>query len=179
MKYVLALLALLLPTLAAAAPWKVDPATSTLGFTGSYDGEVFHGAFKHFTASISFDPADLASAKFDVTVQLKSVDTQASERDDTLAGSDFFDVAKTPTAHFVTTGFTRSDDGKIHAAGTLDLHGVKKPVTLAVTFTPDGNGATLKVETTLQRADWQLGASNDWAAISAAIHVEGNLRLTR
>ena len=107
----LILCCLLLPAAAFARDWQVDPATSTLGFKGSYQGDAFSGKFKSFSAQVRYDAADLASAKFDVTVDLASADTASSERDDTLKGSDFFAVAKFPSAHFVTSDFSAGSDG--------------------------------------------------------------------
>ncbi|MCC6595435.1 MAG: YceI family protein, partial [Rhodanobacteraceae bacterium] len=57
---------LLLPAVAFARDWQVDAAASTLGFTGSYQGEAFTGRFKSFEAQIRYDAADLATARFDV-----------------------------------------------------------------------------------------------------------------
>ncbi len=174
----LALLALL-PLTAHAGDWKVDMAHSTLGFSGSYQDEAFHGQFKSFDAAIRFDPRHLDQARFDVTVQLASVDTDNPERDQTLTGGDFFDTSRFATAHFVTTAFQRAADGSLEARGTLDLHGVSRPVTLKLAFKPDGARATLDVDTTLDRKAYKLGAAADWDGISAQIAVHAHLTLTR
>lgn len=176
MKRLLVLVLLLLPALAMARTWQVAPA-STLGFSGSYQGGAFHGRFKQFRAHIVYDPSDLAHATFDVTVKLDSVDTQSSERDQTLTGSDFFDTANHPSAHFVSHHFQRSAAGQVTAQGELTLNGITRPVTLKVHFKRDGDGATLDVDTTLDRLDYQLGAGSDWNAISRKIPVHGHLLL--
>lgn len=177
MKRLLPLLCLLFPVLACAHAWKVDSATSTLGFSGSYDGEVFHGRFKHFDARIDYDPGNLKASSFEVTVRLDSVDTQSTERDETLTGADFFDTDTHPTAHFVTRSFSRDGDGHVTAQGSLTLNGITRPVTLTVTFAPEGKGATLDVKTTLKRLDFKLGTGSDWDAISRDIPVHGHLQL--
>ena len=166
-----------LPLAAVAKDWQVDAAQSTLGFRGDYQGEAFDGTFKRFDARIRYDAADPASAKFDVEVDLSSVDTQSSERDETLAGSDFFDTGKYPKAHFVTQSFATGADGSVTAQGTLTLHGISKPVTLAVEFTPAAGGATLDVDTTLDRLAFGLGQSDDWADIGKTVTVHGHLVL--
>lgn len=178
MKYLLAILLASLPALALAQDWTVDHGNSTLGFAGTYEGDPFRGVFKTFDAKIAYDPADLANARFDVSVDLASVDTSSAERDDTLKGGDFFDLEHTPKAHFVTTAFAVDANGAVTAQGTLDLHGITHPVTLAVEFTPDGKRATLTVHAILQRADWKLGAGDDWSGISAEIQVDARLALS-
>jgi polyisoprenoid-binding protein YceI len=169
----------LLPFAAFARAWKVDAAHSNLAFTGTYQGESFEGRFKRFDAEIDYDPADPAQAKFDVTVDIASVDTANTERDQALPGKDFFDTAQFPKARFVTTRFRKDANGEVLADGTLNLRGVRKPVTLVVKFAPNGNSATLDVSTTLKRLDFGIG-SGDWAdtsMIGNEVTVRGHLLL--
>ena len=177
MKRLLLLLLALAPAAAFARTWNVDAEHSTLGFSGSYQGDAFHGQFGHFDAKIAYDPQHPEQSHFDVTVQLGSVDTQSAERDQTLTGSDFFDTGEHPTAHFVTQSFQRGADGRVTAQGTLTLNGISHPVTLKVNFKPSGSGATLDVDTTLNRLDYKLGVGSDWNAISRSIPVHAHLLL--
>ena len=178
MRRLLITFALLLPAAALARDWQVDASKSTLTFKGTYQGEAFDGKFKKFDAAIAYDAADPSQSKFDVTVELTSVDTASGERDQTLATSDFFDVAKTPKAHFVTESFAKSADGEVEAKGTLTLRTQTKPVTLKVKFVESGTTATLDVDTTLKRADFDLGNGPDWSDIGADVPVHGHLALT-
>lgn len=181
MKRLLTVMLLLLsslPLAALAKDWQVDASQSTLGFKGDYQGDAFDGVFKRFEAKISYDATDLATAKFDVNVDLSSVDTQSSERDETLASSDFFETSKFPQAHFVTQSFAKAADGSVTAQGMLTLHGISKPVALKVTFAPTADGgATLDVDTTLDRLDFGLGSSSDWVDVGKAVTVHGHLVL--
>ena len=166
---------------AVAATWQVDAAHSTLAFTNSYQDVRYTGHFKRFTAKIDYDPADLAHAKFDVSVDIASLDTRNAERDHAALGADFFDATKFPKAHFVTTAFHKAADGKVVADGTLTLRGVSKPVVLDVVFTPHGNTATLDVTAQLKRLDFGVG-TGEWAdpsLIGDGVSVHGHLVLTR
>ncbi|HET7301330.1 MAG TPA: YceI family protein [Oleiagrimonas sp.] len=177
MKRLLILLLLCIPAVAMGKTWQVDQAHSTLGFDGSFQGQAFHGQFKHFNADITFDPADLSTARFDVLVNLASVDTQSAERDQALTGSDFFAVSQYPKAHFVTRSFSKGADGQVVAHGTLTLRGISQPVDLKVDFKPGHDGATLDIASDVSRLDWKLGASDDWNGISKQIHVRAHLIL--
>jgi len=177
MSRLLIALLLLLPAAAFARDWQVDAAKSALTFKGTYQNEGFDGRFKKFDATIAYDAADPSKSKFDVTIDLTSVDTGSGERDDTLATTDFFDTAKTPKAHFVTESFAKNGDA-IEAKGNLTIRNRTKPVTLAVKFAETGNTATLDVDTTLKRADFDLGNGSDWADIGAEVPVHGHLVLT-
>lgn len=167
-------------TPALARSWRVDGANSTLGFTNTYQNVSYSGQFRKFSAVIAYDPANLAAAKFEVTVDIASLDTQNSERDSTARGADFLDVAKFPTAHFVTTAFRTAANGAVFADGTLTLRGVSKPVTLAVKFVPHGNTATLDVSTQVKRLDFGIGAGQ-WAdpamiGLDVVVHAHLSLR---
>ena len=172
------LLLALLPMAVFARDWRVDTAKSTLTFSGTYQSGPFTGKFGKFDAAISYDEADLSKAKFDVKVDVASVDTQSSERDDTLKTADFFDTAKFPQAHFVTSSFERGADGGVLAKGTLTIREQSKPVTLKVQFAASAAGTALDVDTTLNRLDFGLGTSSDWADIGKDIAVHGHLLLT-
>ena len=177
MSRILMLALLLLPLAAHAREWRVDPAVSSLGFKGSYQGDPFEGRFKAFDATIRYDANRLADAKFEVTVDLASVDTQSAERDDTLQGGDFFDTGKFPKAHFVTDSFAKGADGSVVANGKLTMRDITRPVTLKVTFVEREGGATLDVDTVLRRADFGLGSGSDWSDIGAEVPVHGHLVL--
>ena len=172
------LLLLLLPLSCAARDWQVDAAKSSLTFKGSYQNGPFEGKFGKFEAAIAFDEADVAKDKFDVTVTVTSLDTQSSERDDTLRTPDFFDPTKFPQAHFITQSFGKGADGGLEAKGTLTVRDQTKPVTLKVKFAGSGDTATLDVDTTLNRLDFGLGTSKDWVDIGKDVSVHGHLVLT-
>jgi len=171
-------LGLALPAAVAAADYTVQPATSTLGFAGTFQGAGFSGKFDKWTAVISYDAAHLAASKFDVTVDLSSAKTGDKDRDTALPGADFFNIAKFPQAHFVTTGF-RQAGAQVLVDGNLTLHGVTKPVTLNVTFKPQGAGAVLDVSGSLKRLDFGVGGGDyaDTSVIAADVKVTAHLQL--
>jgi polyisoprenoid-binding protein YceI len=173
------MLALAVPGMANAADYAVQPATSKLGFTGSFQGQSFDGTFGKWTAAISYDAAKLATSKFDVDVDLANVKTGDNDRDNALPGADFFNVAKFPRAHFVTTGF-RQNGAQVVADGNLTLRGVTKPVSLNVTFKPQGTGATLDVSGSVKRLDFGVGGGDyaDTSVIGADVKINAHLVLT-
>jgi cytochrome b561 len=152
-------LLLMLPGVSVAADWTMQPG-STLGFSASYQGEVFQGRFGKFTPQIRFDPAKLADSRFDVRIALASASTNNSERDELLVGEDFFASAKLPEARYSASKFRALGGNRFAADGTLSLRGVNKPVTLTFIWTP-GAKAVLVGEATLKRLDFGVG-SGDW-----------------
>ena len=138
---------------------------STLAFATKYDGEVFTGSFPGFSTRLSFDPAKLADAKLDVTIPLAGAKTGNDDRDSTLQGADFFNVARFAQAHYSATKFRSLGGNQYAADGTLDLRGVSKPVTLTFTWTP-GAAPVLSGKATVKRLDFGVGGG-DWSDTGA------------
>ena len=170
--------ALLAAAPASAANWNVDYAKSKLGFTAQWSNEPFTADFKAWKAEIAFDPADLAHARADVTVQLASETSDEPDFDDGLKGAMGFQAAQFPAAHFVTTGFTHKAGNNYVATGKLSLKGVTKDVTLPFTLTIQGNQAHMKGSAVVIRTDYGVGQGT-WAAPSPVAHeVTVNIDIT-
>ena len=163
---------------AYATSYRANSKSSTLTFSSSYQGETFSGRFGRFDASIAFDPANLATSRFDVTITLASADTQNSERDDTLRAADFFNVVKMPAAHYVATKFRSLGGNRYAADGTLTLRGVTKPVTLNFVWTA-GVGIALTGDAGVNRLDFGVGGGEwaDTSTIGNAVKVHTSLIL--
>lgn len=152
-----------LPSGAIAADYR-QVAGSTLAFAGEYDGETFSGTFPGFQATLRFDPARPADARLDVVVPLASVDTDSSERDDMLRDAAFFAVARHPQARYTATGFREDGEGGYVAEGTLELRGIRAPVTLRMEWHP-GDRPVLEARASVSRTRFGVG-SGDWADTS-------------
>ncbi|MEO6519969.1 MAG: YceI family protein, partial [Pseudoxanthomonas sp.] len=155
-----ALVALMAATPALAANYVQAPG-STLVFASKYDGEVFTGKFASFTATLSFDPARLTASKLDVLIPLVGTSTGNGDRDATLSGNDFFNVASFAQARYTASTFRALGGNQYAADGTLSLRGINKPVTLTFTWTP-GAQPVLAGKTTVKRLDFGVGGG-DWA----------------
>lgn len=134
---------------------------STLAFGGMYQGEAFSGRFPGFEAHLRFDPADLASARLDVTIPLATATTGNADYDGEMLGEAFLDSGRFPNAHYRANRFRALGGHRYQAEGTLSLHGVEKPVTLEFTWTP-GTQPELAGRATVQRLAFGVGAG-DWA----------------
>lgn len=157
-----ALVAMMATAPAAFAADYVQAPGSTLVFASKYDGEVFTGKFSSFTTTLSFDPAKLATSKLDVMIPLAGTSTGNGDRDSTLSGADFFNVAKFAQARYTATKFRSLGGNQYAADGNLSLRGVSKPVTLTFTWTP-GAQPVLSGKATVKRLDFGVGGGDDWA----------------
>ena len=148
----------------AAAVDYVQAPGSTLVFASHYQGETFTGKFGGFTTTLSFDPANPATGKLDVAIQLAGTQTGNGDRDGTLASADFFNIATFAQARYTATTFRSLGGNQYAADGTLSLRGVSKPVTLTFTWTP-GAQPVLTGKATVKRLDFGVGGG-DWADTS-------------
>lgn len=147
------------------ASWTTAPG-GRVGFTASWNGEAVKGNFKAWRAAIKFSPDLLDESRISATIDLASADTGDSQRDDTLKGSDFFDTGLHPRATFTSQRIAHVGGDRYTAAGTLDLHGVKRPVTLRFTLKIDGDTAKVTGTTRIDRTAFGVGAG-EWASTSA------------
>jgi polyisoprenoid-binding protein YceI len=90
------------------------------------------GRFDDFSGRFAYDEKNPAAANVDVTIKTASIDSNYAERDKHVRSKDFLDVEKYPTARFVSTSYQPGADGKALLTGNLTLHGVTRPVTIAV-----------------------------------------------
>jgi polyisoprenoid-binding protein YceI len=184
----LAALAMLVPAAhaagAAAAPsaWTADPAKSTLEFTFVQAGAKTTGRFARFNANIDFAAANPGAGKFDVNIDIGSVDTRDKDRDTQLRAPELFDVGKFPRAQFAASSFAAKGQA-FTGTGKLSLRGISKDVPIEFTFetlTESGQPvAYLKGTATLKRLAFGVGQgewkSTEW--IDDEVQVNFNLRL--
>jgi len=145
---------------AFAADYAQAPGSS-LAFAGKYQGETFSGTFPGFRTTVSFDPANPAAGKLSVTIPVATATTQNDDYDTEMRGAAFFDAAKFAQATYTASGFRDLGNGQYAADGTLELRGVRKPVTLTFTWTP-GTRPLLSGRATVRRLDFGVGGG-EWA----------------
>ena len=88
------------------------------------------GQFTSFDAEIVTAENPLDST-VEASVDLSSIDTGNADRDAHIRSADFFDVDQHPTLAFRSTGVRRDGDD-FAVDGDLTIHGVTRPVTLAL-----------------------------------------------
>jgi polyisoprenoid-binding protein YceI len=143
-----------------AAEYRQAPG-STLTFASRYDGESFTGRFGGFDTKLDFDPARPEAATLEVTIQLAGTTSGNADRDSTLRGADFFNVAAFAHARYSARAFRALGGNRYVADGNLSLRGVTRPVRLAFTWTP-GAQPVLDGTATVKRLEFDVGGG-DWA----------------
>jgi len=122
--------------------------------------------FAQGTGTLEFDAMDPAKSSIRVTIPIASLNTGVPDLDERLKSEDFFELAKYPTATFVSTRVEKGMDmNRFKVTGNLTIRTVTRPVTLDVTLLKVGKNARTEVATigfdargTLKRSDFGLGA---------------------
>lgn len=157
---ILLLLALMFSIPARAAPpcWTLLPSHSHLTFTGQQAGAPAHGEFQQFQVKFCFSP-DSAAGDLRLTVDVASLETHNSRRDEVLKSEAFFDAQKYPQAVYEAQKFRRMDPGHYVAEGQLDLRGVTRPLPVTFSITTDGSGknAAVQGKAVVNRFDFGVG----------------------
>jgi polyisoprenoid-binding protein YceI len=124
-----------LPALAQST-WTIDSAHSSAQF------QVRHlmisnvrGEFAKMSGNVVFDGKDYSTVKAEVVIQVASINTRESKRDDHLRSADFFDAAAHPTITFKSKQVQDVKGNKFKLAGDLTIRGVTKTVVLDVEAT--------------------------------------------
>jgi polyisoprenoid-binding protein YceI len=130
---VITVVALVIPVIASAAIWNIDPDHSSIGF------KVRHlmvsnvkGSFDKHTGVVDINEKDITKSKVEVTIDTASINTNVQKRDEHLRSADFFDVAKFPTMTFVSKKVAKAGKDKLKVTGDLTLRGVTREVVLDV-----------------------------------------------
>ncbi|MEX1030125.1 MAG: YceI family protein [Paenibacillaceae bacterium] len=123
----------------AQTKWAVDVSHSSIDFSIRHMMIAkVKGTFHTFEAEIEANPADLTTAKIKFSIDVASVDTRNTDRDNHLRSADFFDVENMPKMTFEAKQITRSDSNEYDVVGDLTLHGVTRSEKFAVIF--EGSG---------------------------------------
>ena len=166
----------------AQSTWKNDPMHSKLGFTITHlmVSDV-DGIFKDFSCTIVASKPDFSDAKFDLTVNTTSVNTDVDYRDNDLRSANYFDVAKFPTMTFTSTGITAVSSNHYKLTGNLTLHGVTKPVTMDLWYRgtivnpmSKKDDAGFKLTGVIKRSDFGFAPQAGSAMLSDDVTVTAN-----
>lgn len=114
--------------------WVLDPMHSEVQFKVKHLViSTVTGTFNMFDGSLETETEDFSGAQIDFSLDVNSVYTNQTDRDNHLKSADFFNAESFPKITFKSTSFTKDgDDYKLE--GHLTIKDVTKLVTLDVEF---------------------------------------------
>lgn len=145
------------------APWSVDPAHTELGFSVKHMMVAnVRGSFKDFEVHVDLNDDDITQSQVRVDIDVASIESRVSGRDDHLRSADFFDAANHPKMTFVSERIQKVSDEQYRIIGNLTIRGTTKPVVLEAELNgpsrdPWGNDRIgVSAHTKIDRRDWGL-----------------------
>ena len=172
--------------MAQTSTWAIDPAHSEIDFVVRHMAvSNVHGRFGNIQGNVVMNDTDATKSSVQVTIDVTTLDTGVSQRDTDLKSSNFFDVAKFPTATFASTTVVKNGT-HLTVSGNLTLHGVTRPVELDV----DGPSAPVpgmdhkphsgfSASTTIGRKDFGVGPNVPAAMVSDEIKLTIELEVVK
>ena len=119
--------------LAAPVKYDIDSSHTYPSFEADHMGglSVWRGKFNSTSGTITLDK-EAQTGTVEITIDTSSIDFGHDKLNEHAKSSDMFDVAKYPTATYTGKLVNFKNDAPTEVDGTLELHGVKKPVKLTI-----------------------------------------------
>jgi polyisoprenoid-binding protein YceI len=165
------------------AAYEIDREHATVGFLVSHLGfaDVL-GFFGEIDGRFVFDESANAVSDIEVSVGTASVFSNHEDRDEHLRSNDFLAARRFPEMTFRAPSAVSADGQAFEIAGTLELLGERRPLTLIATLNKSGdypigrNAYALGVSArgTLKRSDFGMsyGVDNGWVGDDVEIIIE-------
>ncbi len=123
--------------------YEIDTAHSMIIFRAKHNGVSYnYGRFNEFTGEIMISADAVIERTVEFEVKAASIDTGNQKRDQHLRSSDFFSVKQFPLITFKSTEVSEKEGTKdiLEVTGDLELHGVKKSITVDAKITGRAKG---------------------------------------
>jgi polyisoprenoid-binding protein YceI len=148
---------------AAGSSYKVDSVHSSVVFRVTHANvSPFWGMFTAPSGSFTLDSADPTKSSFNIEIKADNVVTGNEKRDNHLRSPDFFNAKQYPTITFTSTSVAKGQGETLMVTGTMDLHGVKKELTIPVEITGKAAGqggrerAGIEATMTIKMSDFEF-----------------------
>jgi polyisoprenoid-binding protein YceI len=120
-----------------AGEYHIDKSHASLQLRVSHLGfSTYTTRFSHFDADLKFDPNNIATSKLVTTVDTASLEMDAAPSMciDIVKGPQMLDAAKYPKIIFRSERVRMTGAKSFEISGTLNLHGVTRPLVLTGTY---------------------------------------------
>lgn len=149
------------PTLASAVEWKIVQDQSKIEFKTMQNTAAVSGSFKKFSGKINFDPAQLATSKIEIEIDINSVEASLADAASTLKTPEWLSVKAFPKATFVSDKISKVSGNKYTASGMLKIKDKSLPVKLEFTMEEYSATKAKAIGTMgLRRSDFSIGAKD-------------------
>lgn len=148
----------------ASGEYVIDGAQSTVAWSASKTliaNYVDHGTIAIDGNSFTLANGEITAGNLNIDMNTISVaNTGKNAGMEALAkhlkSADFFDVAQFPTATFVVTSVSKTDDTHVVVNGDLTIKGITQPISFPAELGLENEAIRLRAEFQLDRTLWQI-----------------------
>jgi len=162
--------------------WTLDTPHSQLRFSITHLGiSDISGTFNDVEATIKSSKEDFSDAQVEAVIQVASINTNNSYRDDHLKGPDFFETEQYPLITFKSTGIKSLGTGRYKLEGDLTVKDKTKKISLDMWYrgtveNPQTQKPTagIKLSGTIKRSDFGVGTAYPEPMLGEEVYLDIN-----
>ncbi len=142
------------------------------------------GRFSRVAGEVEYDPGSPDNTTVAARVATRSLATGDAMMDDTLKGSDFFNVRSFPRMSFASSSVHATGKQTAVMQGDLSVNGITRPVKFSVSIVPRASGKAddalrLVARTRIKRSAFNMTAFQAMAGDDVDIEIDAVLRKTQ
>jgi polyisoprenoid-binding protein YceI len=135
----------------------------------AFSSEDATGVFTKMKGDIVFDANNLPAAKFNLAVEVSSINTGNGLKNKHAKADNWFDAKKYPKIEFITSVVEAQGEAYV-AKGMLTMHGISKEMSIPFTYEKAASGANIKATFDVDRTDFKIGENEK--KVSKVIHLD-------
>ncbi|MGZ4034693.1 MAG: YceI family protein [Bacteroidia bacterium] len=168
--------------------WSLDPTHSSIHFSVKHMViSKTKGFFEKYKLNVETKGLSFEDAKVELEIDVNSINTNMTDRDNHLRSADFFDVANFPEIKFVSTSFKKINEENYILSGNITIKGITKHIEFKANYggqltDPWGNirsGFTL--ESSIDRYDfgltWNAALETGNLMVSKEVKLEAEIEI--
>lgn len=133
------------------------------------------GTIGGLQADIRFNPVNLGSCAIEASVDVNTINTDNSDRDDHLKSDDFFDEAHFPRITLKSVSFKHKSGNNYTGQFTLTMKGKSKLVEIPFSCTDKNTDMEFKGAFKLNRLDFGVGESSMILSNDVAVNLDAEI----
>ena len=130
------------------------------------------GSIGGLQADVQFNPADLSAAKIEAVVDVATINTDNSSRDEHLKSEDYFDIAKYPKITLKSVSFKHKSGSNYSGEFNLTIKGKTKLIEIPFSYAEKGSDIKFNSTFKLNRLDFGVGSSSMILSNEVTVTVE-------
>jgi polyisoprenoid-binding protein YceI len=130
------------------------------------------GSFGGLVTKSRFNPANLGTSTIEASVDVNTINTDNSAKDEHLRSEDFFDAAHYPRISLKSLAFKHKSGNNYVGTFTLTIKDKSKQIEMPFTYLDKGNAIEFKGTFKLNRLDFGVGSSSMILSDEVTINID-------